>query len=70
MSRVYRGLQKDPTPEEILEHAKLRRQVMDLFDFTKHHARMERDRKAYEKEVKERAKQGKEELQRLFGGKK
>ena len=70
MNKVFKGLPVDPTPEEILEHAKLRRQVMDLFDFTKHHARMERDRKAYEKEVKERAKQGKEDLQRLFGEKK
>lgn len=50
MSKVFKGLPADPTPEEILEHAKLRGQVMDMIDPVKNHARMERDRKAYERE--------------------
>ena len=39
-------MNKQPTPDDILEHAKLRQQVMDMIDPIKNHVRMERDRKA------------------------
>ena len=42
-------MKQQPTPDQIIEHAKLRRQVMDMLDPVKNHARMERDRKAYER---------------------
>lgn len=50
-------MNKQPTPEEIVEHAKLKQQVMDMIDPIKNHARMERDRKAYERSVRERERQ-------------
>ena len=55
MNKVFKGLPADPTPEEILEHVKLRGQVMDMIDPVKNHARMERDRKAHERDERERA---------------
>ena len=57
---MIKSFPKKVTPEELAEFARLKQQAMDLIDPFKNHVRMERDRRAYAKLLRDEANQRKE----------